>query len=119
MRKTIVYFAILVLLGFSIYYFLFRNNNNNPYGTSEAGFNIKDTGAIGKLFIATSDGSSITAVRTDTGWIVNNTYKALPSTLNMVLITLAEQAPLYPVTKNAVDNVIKALSTDGTKVEVY
>jgi len=119
MRKTILYLVVLVILAFGVYYFLFRSNDSNPYSIKEAGFTVKDTAAIGKLFIATSDGTSVTVVRTDSGWVVNNTYKALPSTLNLILITLTQQAPLYPVTKNAVDNVIKGLSTDGTKVEVY
>ena len=119
MRKTILYFIILALLAFSVYYFLIRTNNSNPYGIAEAGFTIKDTASIGKLFIATNEGSTITVVRTDSGWYVNNKYKALPSTLNLILITLTQQAPLYPVTKAAAENVVNALSTEGTKVEVY
>ena len=118
MRKTILYLVILVLLGFGIYYFIF-NRSDNPFSSNEAGFTIKDTAAIGKLFLAANDGESILAERTDSGWMVNKKYKALPSTLNAILITLNKQAPLYPVTKNAYDNVIKGLSTDGIKVEVY
>ena len=58
MSKTILYLVILLLLGFGIYYFIFNNNNGSPYGVSEAGFTIKDTGAIGKIFIAGADGES-------------------------------------------------------------
>jgi len=119
MSKTILYLTILLLLGFGIYYFIFNNNNGSPYSATEAGFTIKDTGAIGKIFIASADGESVLLERSDAGWMVNKRYKVLPSTLRMVLNTFTQQAALYPVTKNAVDNVIKNLSTDGIKVEVY
>ena len=119
MRKTILYLVILGLLGYAIYYFLISDRNGSPFSADEAGFNIKDTAGIGKIFIAASNGESVSVVRTDSGWMVNNQYKALPSTVNLVLITLATQEALYPVTKNAYENVIRALSTDAIKVELY
>ena len=119
MRKTILYLVILALLGFAIYYFLIDNRTDSPFNNGEAGFTIKDTGSIGKLYIAASNGTAILAERTDSGWIVNKQYKAMPSTLNLLLATLATQEALYPVTKNAYENVIRNLSTDGTKVEIY
>jgi hypothetical protein len=119
MRKTILYLVIFGLLAFAVYYFLFNNNNDMPYSATEAGFTIKDTAAVGKIYIVSSDGESITLDRTDTGWVVNKQYKALRSTLNLLMETLQMQTALYPVTKNAYENVVKALSTDGIKVEVY
>ena len=118
MRRTLLYVIILALLGFSIYYFIFRGSSS-PYDPAEAGFTVKDTASIGKLFLAANDGESITVERTDSGWIVNKQYKALPSSLNLVMTTLNQQAALYPVTKGAYENVVKELSTDGVKVEVY
>lgn len=120
MRKTLLYIAILAVLCAGIYYLLPGNSSNdNPYDPSEAGFNVKDTGALGKIFMAASHGESITLDRTDSGWIVNQQYKVLPSSLNMLLNTLVKQSPLYPVTKNAFDNVVKTMATHGTKVELY
>lgn len=118
MRKTVVYLVILAILAFGVYYFIF-NNNDNPFGSSEAGFTIKDTGSVGRIFLAANDGESVLVERTDSGWMVNKTYRALPSTLNDLMTTLYKQSALYPVTQSAYDNVIKALSTDGTKVEIY
>ena len=118
MRKTILYLVILAVLGFGIYYFLF-NNSGSPYSATEAGFTIKDTGAIGKIYIVTNDGDAILLERTDSAWMVNKKYKALPSTLRLLMTTLAQQAALYPVTKNAFDIVIKNMATDGIKTEIY
>ena len=124
MRKTFLYLVILGFLGFAIYYFLIRKNTDSPFSTNEAGFNIKDTASVSKIYIAASNGEAVLAIRTDSGWIAGKQgdpkqYKALPSTVHLVLATLASQEPLYPVTANAYDNVVKNLSTDGTKVEVY
>jgi hypothetical protein len=69
--------------------------------------------------MANSEGESILVDRTDSGWIVNKQYKALQSTLELLLTTFAQQAALYPVTKPAYDNVIKNMATNSTKVEVY
>jgi len=118
MGKTLLYLFILALLGGAVYFLLFKKSNS-PYSESEAGFNIKDTAAIGKIYIVDYDGQNVLVERTDSGWIVNKKCKALPGTLNMILTTLTKQTPLYPVTQKAYDNVIKTLSTDGKKVEIY
>jgi hypothetical protein len=118
MNKTLLYTLILLLLAFGIYFFIF-DTKDNPYNVDEAGFTVKDTASIGKLFLVSNKGESILAERTDSGWMVNKQYHALPSALNLVLITLNAQAALYPVTKNAYDNVIKGMATDAVKVEIY
>ena len=118
MKKTLLY---LVFLGFLFggIYLIFKKDSANPYATSESGFNIKDTANIGRLFIANYDGESVLIERTDTGWLLNKKYKALPSMLKMMMNTLYQQQPLYPVTKNVFKNAIQELSTLGTKVELY
>lgn len=119
MRKTLVYIAILAVLGVAIYYMLPGGNGDTPFDPAEAGFTVKDTSQVGKLFIAAPGGEMVTVQRTDSGWVVNNQYKALPSMVNLVLATLLQQSALYPVPKAAFNNVIQSLSTHGTKVEVY
>jgi hypothetical protein len=118
MNKTLLYTLILLLLTVGIYFFIF-DTKDNSYSSDEAGFTVKDTGSIGKLFLVSNKGESILAERTDSGWMINKKYHALPSALNLVLITLNEQAALYPVTKNAYDNVIKGMAADAIKVEIY
>ena len=76
MRKTLIYIAILAILGAGIYYMLpGRNGTETPFDPKEAGFTIKDTASIGKVFLAASDGESVLVERTDTGWIVNTSTK--------------------------------------------
>ena len=118
MKKTLQYLVILLVLCGSIY-FLWTKHNDNPYGKAEAGFNIKDTASIGKIFIASFDGSTLLLERTDSCWLLNKDYKALVSMTKMLLNTLYQQEPLYPVSKSAKNIAMKDLSTFGNKVEVY
>ncbi len=118
MRKTILYLTVLVVLGLGIYLFLIRSGDS-PYSSSEAGFTIKDTASIGRLYLVAYNGESILAERSDSGWIINKQYKALRSTLELLLTTLYRETAVVPVTKNALENVIKDLAASGIKVEVY
>lgn len=117
MGKTIIYLLILAILGVGVYYFVLRERD--PFVKSEAAFNVKDTGRIGKIFLAKTNGESVTLQRTDSGWVLNGTYKTRMSTLNGLLRTLEEQQPLYPVPENQHNSVIKALAGNSVKVELY
>ncbi len=116
--KTFSYILLFLLLAGSVYYFIIRKNDN-PFGSKTAAFTIKDTSAVGKLFIADNTGESILIERKNGYWTLNKNYKAMPSMLDMVLGTLNTQLAIEPVSKAAYDNVIKILASRGIKVEVY
>lgn len=118
MKKTGLYLIILAILAFGVWYFLIRDKGN-PFGNSEAGFNISDTASIGKIFMADNSGRSVLLERTDTGWVVNKQYKVLPAPLQLLLYTLNQQKALYPVTEAAQNNTVKILAGNAIKVEVY
>ncbi len=118
MKKTLVYVAILALLGFGIYYFILRTDDN-PFGSTEAGFNVKDTASVGKVYIVAADGESVTVERKGAEWVLNGKEKALPSMVELTLNTMAGQRVIAPVTKAAFDNAVKLLASDAIKVEVY
>lgn len=118
MVKTLIYFVILAILGTSIYFFIFRKEDN-PYGAKEAGFTIKDTASVGKIFIVSNDNQSITAERKNGVWMLNDKMRALPSMVDLILSTVHNQEPLYPVTQSAYEAAVKNLASDGIKVELY
>lgn len=117
MGKTLLYVGLLALLGFGVYYFLFAEKN--VFGVDEAGFTIKDTGNIGKVFLAEKGGESITLERKDGGWVANGEHRVIPSVINDLLTTLATQKPMFPAPQNAHNTVIKSMATKGIKVELY
>lgn len=119
MRKTLIYIAILAVLGTGVYYFLPGSSSGDNYNEAEAGFTIKDTASIGKIFLAAPGGDMVTVERTPTGWMVNKQYPALNGMVSMMMSTFMSQSALYPVPQTAVNNAIEALATHGTKVEIY
>lgn len=118
MLRPLLYILVFALLAAGIYFFIVKKDST-PFDTSEAGFHIKDTASVGKIFIAAAHGESITAERKNGGWILNGKYKALPSAVDLVLGTVATQEALYPVTKASYESAVKLLSTEGIKVELY
>lgn len=118
MGRTIIYVVLLGLLGFGVYYFIFRNSDS-LYSEAEANFTIRDTAAIGKIFLVKNDGESILLERKEDGWAVNKQYMAMNRIVLNLLTCLAKQTPLYPVPDKDHNRIIQYLSGNATKVEVY
>lgn len=118
MRKTILYLLLLALIAGAAYYFVFYKPDG-AFPKSEADFGVKDTAAIGKLFLSTPAGENILLERSDSGWVLNKKYKALQSTVDIVMEVLHKQEAKYPAPEAAHNNIIKSLAGDGVKVEVY
>jgi hypothetical protein len=118
MKKTILYILILVVLGLGVWFAFFKETTN-PFGNSDAGFTVTDTAAIGKIFLAHTDGHTITLERKSGGWIMDGKYPVLTSTINGLLATLHNQRAEAPVAKAARNNVIKEMATSSVKTEVY
>ncbi|MCB0695916.1 MAG: DUF4340 domain-containing protein [Chitinophagaceae bacterium] len=117
MRKTIIYIAILGILGFGVWYFLFKDNN--IFGEKEAGFTIVDTSDVYKIFLADQSGHTISLRRGNNGWLVNDTYKASKRMTDNLLSTFHEQFAAYPVPENAHNHVIKSLAGSAVKAQVF
>ncbi|OJW79637.1 MAG: hypothetical protein BGO69_12985 [Bacteroidetes bacterium 46-16] len=118
MQKTLLYLVLLAVLGFGVYYFLFSNNESG-FSSKDAAFNVRDTGVIGKIFITDNSGESVLLERSNKGWIVNKEYKAMASPINTLLQTLARQVAAYPASKKVHNNVIKDMTGNALKVELY
>ncbi len=118
MQKTILYILLLAILGAGVYYFVIRDNEN-VFGEKEAGFSVKDTASISRIFLVRNDGHSIDLRRTDSGWYVNNQFRARENTLKNLMWTLRNQFVQYPVPEQAHNTAIKNLATFSVKVEVY
>jgi len=117
MRKTIVYLVLLAVLAACIWYISHRNND--MFDNDEAGFTIRDTAAVGKIFLAHTDGRSVLLERTPEGWRVNKEYKAMSAPVDQLLKTLYRQVADYPVPESQHNLAVKHLSGNSTKVELY
>lgn len=120
MQKTFLYLAILALLGFGVWYFLFSDKSGSLFRSQDANFEIHDTASIGKIFISRNDASTtIKLERKAEGWVLNDTYPVLASTLNQLMSTLYNQKAVYPVPDVNRDGVIRSLIGGGIKTEIY
>lgn len=119
MQKTLLYLLLLAVLGGAAYYFVFADRENSAFPASEAGFTIRDTGSIGKIFLSQPNNASVLLERTDSGWIVNKKYKALNGTLNLLMECLYKQEASYPASDAAHNGIIKSMAGTGVKTEIY
>jgi hypothetical protein len=117
LKKTLIYLVVFGLLGFGVWYLMFRNRD--LFGVDEAGFNYKDTAAITKIFLTDKKGGSILLERSTDGWKMNNSFRVIPQVINGLLGTIAEQNASYPVPQTMHNTVIKILAGQSTKVELY
>jgi hypothetical protein len=104
-------------MALGVYYFIFRKNDG-IYTDEEAGFTIKDTAAIGRIFISVQGGESILLERQAKGWTLQKNYIALKSAVDGFLRLINRQSALYPVPKSMHNNVISTLAGNGIKVEL-
>jgi hypothetical protein len=119
MGKTLVYVALLGILGLGVYYFFFKDSDN-LYQGKEANFTFRDTSVIGKIFLVENDGTSILLERGDDNkWILNKQYPAMPLQMVNILTCLKLQTAFSPVSDRDFDRVVKLLAGLSTKVEVY
>jgi len=117
MRKTFMYVVVLGILAFGVYYFIVRKSDG-VYNDSEAGFTIKDTANIGRIFISVQGAESILLERTANGWTLQKQYVAQKSAIDGFLKMLNRQSPLYPVPKSMHNHVVATLAGNGIKVEL-
>ena len=117
-KKTflIIFVAIIVIIVVGL--FILHRTDPMLYPKDTA-FNITDTSAITKIFIADKMGNSVVLSRTEKGWLANDTLKANNKMINEFMRTMYYITLKSPVPIAQRDNVLKRMSSFGTKVEIY
>src|SRR6476661_2255654 len=117
MNKTIIYIVLLALLGAGVYFLIFKDKD--PFAGDESNFTIKDTGNIMHFFIVDKAGDQVDLKRTDSGWILNDKYPAIPVVVTNFFRTLTQQQSQYPAPKAQHNGAVTGLAASGIKVELY
>lgn len=118
MKRNLLYLFILLVLSFLTYYFVFREKSE-LYDTSEANFNVKDTGRITSIFLTDLLGDNVKISRKDQGWVLNDSLAVRKDAVDFMLEALALQKAEQPVPTGYHDAAIRELSANSTKVEIY
>lgn len=117
-RSLLVVLFLLILVGFSIYVYKTKNKLSTV-DEDARNFSFKDTAAITKIFIADKDGAQASVERTPKGWVVNNKFPCRSEAILNLLEVVKNVEVKNPVPKEAKENVIKFMSANAVKVEIY
>lgn len=119
MKKNLLYATVLLgLLAFA--WWLTQQDDRSTLDPLETSFNVSDTAAVDRIFIADKAGRSVLVERQPAGhWVVNDTYRARPEVVEYLLATLLQMEIKSPVPRAAINNVKSLMASVGKKVEVY
>lgn len=117
--KKIIPFAIIVLVIVALAFYMSGKNTGSTSRVDQTDFAIEDTSQIGKIFIADSKGRSITLTRESGYWMADDTYRARPDAIRILLITFKNVYVQRPVPKAAREQVNRVMAGNPKKVEVY
>jgi len=115
-KKQLFYLTLIILMSALIW---FLSTDVKSTISVENNFSISDTGSVSKIFIADRNGTTITLNRNAKNWVINNKYEVRKDAIKTILTSINQIRIQRPVSKNALDNVIKNLATTGVKIEIY
>ena len=118
MFKNLIYLLILLLLGFLTYYFVIREDKQD-FSKDEANFTIDDIDQVSTILLTNLQGNKIKFTKRENEWFANDSVEIIQSKMNDLLEALRDQKAIQPVNLGSHDQVVKDMSSNNTKVEVY
>lgn len=119
-KRTILLLLATLLLGAASWWFVQKSGDTKTtLAGADRAFAVKDTNSIGKIFLADRLGNKTTLVRQGKEWTYNGQYTARPNAIKNLLDAIARVNIQYKPPYAAVENMVKNLSTEGIKVEIY
>ncbi|HNB80900.1 MAG TPA: DUF4340 domain-containing protein [Chitinophagaceae bacterium] len=118
MKKNGLYALAFLLLALGTYYLVFKPKEDS-FDSKEVHFTVKDTASIQKIFLSNLNGESLVFSRSNGAWVINDSIEAVQYLVNDLLTALHDQQAVQPVRVSNHDAVIRELSANSTKVEIY
>jgi len=120
MKKNTIY-ILLILVLVIIAIVLVLNNKKTTLKKELRDFAIPDTSIVDKIFMVDKENNKVelTRDRTHNQWKVNHKFVARKDAIDVLLETLANMQVRYPVPKSSHNTIVKRMSNQSTKVEVY
>ena len=119
MKKLLYQIIIITILISLIIIGVKQNNNNSTIRTDKRNFSIEDTLNINKIELTNRNLESIVLQRTPQQWTLNNSLVANQYSIDLLLKTIKEMRIKNPVARSALNNVIKRMAVQNTKVTIY
>jgi len=119
MKKAVILLTLPIIVT-TVLFCLVGCKSTSTVEDKEKNFAVADTASIVKIFIADKGDQEILLERTsESYWTVNDSYKARPGSMQILLETIKRIRAQYPVARAAHNNVIKNLASEAKKVEIY
>ena len=119
MKQLLYQIIIITILITLIIIGVKQNNNNSTIRTDKRNFSIEDTLGINKIELTNRNLESIVLQRTPQQWILNDSLIANQYSVNLLLKTIKEMRIKNPVARSALNNIIKRMAVQNTKVTIY
>lgn len=118
MNRRILLLVVLIALG-ALAWWLNRNRGTTTLEGPLSDFPVADTAAVDRIHIVDMHGRTIDLRRRSDGWRVNEHFATDRTKVDLLLRTFKRVEVRSPVPKSAEANVLKAMASGGTKVEIY
>lgn len=118
MKKYWPYILILLALGAAVGYFVYAYSPA-ALAKKESAFGVKDTDKIERIKLTNEKGESLTLSRQGKKWRLNDKYEANEVAVSNLLNTVHLLEAAYIAPTNAQPIVLKDLSKQRTKCEIY
>jgi hypothetical protein len=120
MKKNRYFLIAFIVLTF-IAFILILTNTTNTFKRSQSDFAVDDTSNITTIFMSDKNNNTLKMSRQLPGynWIINDKYAGHRFNVNMLLETMLNIKVKEPVPVSARNNIIKELSVNAVKVEIY
>ena len=121
MRKNRLLLIALIIIALVAAIFIFTGKKSGTISESDKSFAVSDTASVHKIFLANKERVTTLLERNPdgSGWTVNGQWEVSVPMIDILLTTICRIRPAAPLPKTATENVIKRLSYNATKVEIY
>ena len=119
MKKSRLYLLVFILL-FIVAAILYLSSSKVTLKKDLRDFAIEDTASITRVFMVNKNNEMVNLERSPKGnWIVNGEHIARQESIDLLLKTIKRVEVRAPVSKAAMESVIKNLAGRNIKVEIY
>jgi len=112
LKKNWYYLTIFIAI-------FLANGCKNTNERSKINFEVQDVSFITKIFLADSNGNTITLDKNGASWKINNQFEVRKDAIATLLSTIKKIRIKKPISNKAFDNVVKYMATTGISVEIF
>lgn len=118
-RGTLIILVVLIALVALAVYLLRSGAGASSIEKADRDFLIKDTASITRIFLADKEGNSAEISREKSGWMVNKKFPCRSEAILNLFEAIRLMEVKMPVPRSAKENVIRFMSSNAVKVEIY